>query len=90
MKVQRKGDWLAAKVGDDLLMMSAEKGNYIGLNAVGNRIWELIDQPCEVEKICAQLQTEFAVSPETCAREVQSFLKELEGQGAVAFVAASE
>ena len=33
MMVRKQGDWLAAKVGDELVMMSAEKGNYIGLSA---------------------------------------------------------
>ena len=39
MMIHRDGDWLAAKVGDELVMMSATKGNYIGLSAVGARIW---------------------------------------------------
>ena len=28
MMVRKQGDWLAAKVGDELVMMSAEKGNF--------------------------------------------------------------
>ena len=47
MMVRKQGDWLAAKVGDELVMMSAEKGNYIGLSEVGARIWELIEEPLE-------------------------------------------
>ena len=43
MMVRKQGDWLSAKVGDELVMMSAEKGNYIGLSEVGARIWELIE-----------------------------------------------
>jgi hypothetical protein len=90
MKVRKNGDWLAAKVGGDLVMMSAAEGNYIGLNEVGSRIWELIEEPREIDDVCAQLQVEFQVSREICFREVQNFLKELEGHGAVAFVAPSE
>lgn len=89
MKVQRKGDWLAARVGGELVMMSAHAGNYIGLNEVGGRIWELIDTPREIDDICTQLQSEFQVSRETCVAEVRKFLKELEGHGAVALVGTS-
>ena len=32
MKIERKGDWLSAQVGDELVMMSAESGAYLGLN----------------------------------------------------------
>jgi hypothetical protein len=35
MPVRKQGDWPAAEVGDELVMMSAEKGNYIGLSEVG-------------------------------------------------------
>ena len=61
MVVRKQGDWLAAKVGDELVMMSAEKGNYIGLSEVGARIWELIETPQEVDAVCAQLQNEYDV-----------------------------
>ncbi len=84
MVVRKQGDWLAAKVGDELVMMSAEKGNYIGLSEVGARIWELIETPQEVEAICVRLQEEFEVTPDTCRAEVESFLNELVQHGAVA------
>jgi hypothetical protein len=84
MVVRKQGDWLAAKVGDELVMMSAEKGNYIGLSEVGARIWELIEVPQEVDLICARLQEEYEVAPETCRAEAESFLNELVKHGAVA------
>jgi Coenzyme PQQ synthesis protein D (PqqD) len=84
MIVRRQGDWLSAKVGDELVMMSAEKGNYIGLNGVGARIWELIETPQEVGTVCAQLQDEFEVESATCRAEVETFLNELVTHGAIA------
>lgn len=85
MVVRKQGDWLAAKVGDELVMMSAEKGNYIGLSEVGARIWELIETPQDVDTICAKLQDEFEVAPDTCRAEVDGFLSELVKHGAIAF-----
>jgi hypothetical protein len=84
MVVRKQGDWLAAKVGDDLVMMSAEKGNYIGLSEIGARIWELIDRPQDIEAVCNQLQREYDVTPEICRAEVETFLKEMVKHGAVA------
>ena len=85
MMVRKQGDWLAAKVGDELVMMSAEKGNYIGLSEVGARIWELIETPQEVDALCARLQDEYDdVTPEVCRAEVESFLNELVKHGAIA------
>jgi hypothetical protein len=81
--VQRQGDWLSAKVGDELVMMSAAKGNYLGLTEVGARIWELIETPTSVDDVCARLQSEFDVAPAVCRAEVEAFLRELEAGGAV-------
>lgn len=81
--IHRNGDWLAAKVGDELVMMSAAKGNYIGLSAVGARIWELIETPCTVESLCAALVEEYDVDPATCRAEVESFLTTLGQHNAV-------
>ena len=77
MIIQRRGDWLSAKVGDELVMMSAERGEFVGLSEVGTRIWELIETPQELETLCNKLQEEFDVSAETCRTDVQAFLNEL-------------
>jgi hypothetical protein len=84
MIVRKQGDWLAAKVGDELVMMSAEKGNYIGLSEVGARIWELIETPQNVDLVCAQLLNEYDVAPDACRAEVERFLDELVKHGAIA------
>jgi hypothetical protein len=84
MTIQKKGDWLAAKVGDELVMMSAENGNFIGLSEVGARIWELLETSNEIDPICAQLQQDYDVTPEVCRAEVLSFFNELVEHGAVA------
>jgi hypothetical protein len=82
--VRKSGDWLAAKVGDELVMMSAAKGNYLGLSEVGARIWDLIETPREIDAICAQLESEYDVSSEICRSEVAAFLDELVKHGAIA------
>ena len=84
MIVRRKDGWLSAKVGNELVMMSAQKGDYIGLSEVGARIWELIETPQELQVVIAKLEQEYDVSPETCRAEVDTFLKELVTHGAVA------
>lgn len=84
MIVRKQGDWLAAKVGDELVMMSAEKGNYIGLSDVGARIWELIATPQPLDAVCSRLLEEYDVTPEACRAEVETFLNELSKQGAIA------
>jgi len=83
MMVHKQGDWLTAKVGEELMMMSAETGNYVGLTAVGARVWELIETPQDLGALCAKLQEEFDVSEETCRSDVEAFLNDLVKHGAI-------
>ena len=62
--VRRQGDWLSARVGDELVMMSAASRHYVGLSEVGARIWELIEQPRSLDEVCARLVEEYDVAPD--------------------------
>jgi Coenzyme PQQ synthesis protein D (PqqD) len=84
MIIQRQGDWLSAKVGEELVMMSAGSGTYLGLTEVGARIWELIETPQEMDALCSKLQEEFDVSTEACRTDVEAFLNDLVKHGAIA------
>jgi hypothetical protein len=84
MTVCKRGDWLCAKVGDELVMMSAETGDYVGLSEVGARIWELLETPQKKEVLYSKMQEEYEVSPETCCADIDAFLDELERHGAIA------
>lgn len=77
MSISKQGDWICAKVGDEIVMMSADEGKYIGLNDVGARIWELLDTPQSIDALCAVLVTEFEVAPEVCRPEVEGFIATL-------------
>lgn len=81
--IYRDGDWLAAKVGEEIVMMSATKGNYIGLSPVGARIWELLETPRSIESLCRALVDEYEVDAATCRTEVDSFIDTLSQHQAV-------
>lgn len=84
MMLRKSDGWLTAKVGSELVMMSTQKGSYIGLSEVGARVWELMETTPDFEAICAQLDREFDVAPEVCRAEVKAFVDDLVQQGAVA------
>jgi len=81
--VQRLDDWITAKVGDELVMMSMSSGKYLGLNDVGACIWEMIEAPISVDTLETRLLTEFEVEPEICAAELAAFIQMLVEQKAV-------
>jgi hypothetical protein len=81
-RVCRKGDWLAAKIGEDLVMMSVASGSYLGLNDVGARIWDLLESPCDIDMLCLRLEAEYDVAPAVCRAEIEAFVAELVRHGA--------
>lgn len=68
---------LSSDIGDDVVMMNIEKGEYYGLEAVAARIWALTEESISVGSLCERLGTEYHVSPEQCQQEVLAFLDEL-------------
>ncbi|OGK98072.1 MAG: hypothetical protein A3I14_02285 [Candidatus Rokubacteria bacterium RIFCSPLOWO2_02_FULL_73_56] len=54
-----------------------------GLNAVGSRVWELIDGRRSVADIVAAVVREFDVPPEAAGADVDAFVRELLARGLV-------
>ena len=74
---RRADGLLAAAVGDELLMMSVELGKYFNLNAIGARIWELLETVSTLDGLVAALVAEYDVAPDTARAEVARFLDAL-------------
>jgi hypothetical protein len=74
-KYNRNEQIIDGELDDNQVMMHIEKGKYFGLNPVGKRIWELIEQPRSFKEITAILLSEFNVSEEQCKQEVNEFLE---------------
>jgi hypothetical protein len=84
LKLSRQPNWVTAQAGDELVMMSTENDLYIGLTAIGARIWELIETPIDVDTLCARLIEEYDVDAATCRADVDRFVAELVHHGAAA------
>ncbi len=79
--IRRSGEWLTNDLGDALMMMNIDRGTYIGMNAVGARIWELIETPRDIGDLCDELVVEFEIDAATCRNDVEIFVEKLEQHG---------
>lgn len=53
-------DAIARKVGGELVIMHLATGTYFGLNAVGARVWQLLEEaPCSLATLCHAIAEEF-------------------------------
>jgi hypothetical protein len=83
-RLSRNDDILHAAVGtEEAVMMSVSAGRYYGVNAVGARIWELLETPVTVAQLCARLCEEFEVDAQTCEAQVLKFVNDLSDNGII-------
>ena len=75
--IARREGWVAARVGENLIMMHAESTYYLNLTGSGPRIWELLESPRTVSELCEILSREFDTVPDAVRNEVLAFLNQL-------------
>ena len=74
---------LSSTIEGQVVITHVEKGSYIGLEGVGNRIWDLLGEPVRVDEICDVLLEEYDVQPAQCREEVLAFIDKLESNGLI-------
>lgn len=72
--LQRNKDILSSSVNNETVMMDIETGQYIGLDPIATRIWELLEQPTNFSQLCETLTKEYEVSIEQCRNDVAQFI----------------
>lgn len=74
---------MSAPVDNEIVILNMKGNNYISLDPIGRRIWELIEAPVVVDQLCGLLGQEFAGTREQIVADVIPFLEELEREGLV-------
>lgn len=77
---------LVAKMAGETVILHKDSGEYFGLNAVGSRIWELLQPQSTLEGLVAALAEEFAADQSTIESDVRQLLAELVRAGLVRHV----
>jgi hypothetical protein len=74
---------VSCDLAGEAAILDIKSGIYYGLNAVGARIWNLIQEPQLVDAICATILEEYDVEPDRCARDILTLLQELLANGLI-------
>ena len=75
--VKRNNEVFANEIDGEAVMMNIQTGKYYGLDEIGSRIWELMEQKIQVKEIIEQLQKEYDVNEQQCKTDVLNLLNEL-------------
>jgi hypothetical protein len=82
-KIARAEGLMGTTVDEELVLLNMAHDNYVGLDAIGRRIWELLETPRRIDDLCRQLSEEFEGAPEDIQADVLAFLKELAAEDMV-------
>jgi hypothetical protein len=76
-------DQVSSDLGEEVAILDLKNGMYYGLDAVGARIWNLIQEPKAVNEIRDVLLDEYEVEPEHCERDLLTLLEKLVAENLV-------
>jgi hypothetical protein len=76
--------FVEAKIDDEVVALSIERGTCYGMNRVGSRIWNLLEKPIRISDLCAMLVAAYRVDPDVCEQQVLDLLEELRAEGLIA------
>jgi Coenzyme PQQ synthesis protein D (PqqD) len=74
--VAAKGQ-VSCELGDEAVILDVKAGIYYGLNPVGARIWDLIQEPRTVDQIRNAILQEYEIDLDSCERDLRALLEDL-------------
>jgi hypothetical protein len=74
---------VSSDVQGEVVILNFQSGVYYGLDAVGTRIWSLIQDSRRVSEIRDALVEEYDVEPERCECDLLALLQRLAGEGLI-------
>lgn len=83
LKVRLPEEILFQEVDGGTVLLNAVNGEYYGLNEIGTRIWERLQQGQSPAELVDSLLQEYEVSPELLGRDVGRFLEHLQTRGLI-------
>ena len=76
MVIVRNPEVCAAELDGEICLFEPVKAEYLNLNSTGSAIWNLLEEPTELDHLLEALQNRYDVDLDTCRRETEAFLGE--------------
>ncbi len=77
---------LTNNVGEEIVLLDLETGDYLGLNRVAATIWRLLETPVTLKELESALMAEYETDLQTCQHETHTFLRRIAGLGMLGFM----
>ena len=76
-------DAVFRELDGESIVLNLQTGTYFGLDEVGTRVWQLIEQYGALHAVRDALVAEFEVEPETAGRDLAQLVSDLADRGLV-------
>jgi Coenzyme PQQ synthesis protein D (PqqD) len=76
-------DQVSCDLSGEAAILNVKSGVYYGLDPVGARIWNLMQEPRAVVDIQNTITGEYDVEPDRCARDLMGLLEKLLAEGLI-------
>lgn len=74
---------ITRELSGETVLLNLESGVYYGLDVVGTRVWQLLQQGATIADVCAVLVEEFDVEHDVVREDVSRLVAELREKGIV-------
>jgi hypothetical protein len=81
--VVRTGGLMSTALDREVVILNPAGDNYVGLDEVGRRVWDLLATPNSIKDLCLQVMGEFHGDPREIEADILAFLSELAAEGLV-------
>jgi hypothetical protein len=76
-------DQICADVEGEIVLLNLNTGIYFGMNPLGTRIWELIQEPTSVSRVRDHILEEYDVEINRCQEDIINLLEKLKKAGLI-------
>lgn len=76
-------DQMASDVAGETVILGLTAGRYYGLDAVGARVWQLIQAPVTVSDVRNTIVAEYDVEPRRCEADLLGLLQKMMDAGLI-------
>jgi hypothetical protein len=83
MKIQLSPDALFQEIGGEAVILDLATSTYFGLDAVGARFWQLLQDDPDVPSACRHLLQEYEVEEAQLHADIERLLQQLANAGLV-------
>ena len=84
--IERVGSQVSCELDGETIILGLADGIYYGLDPVGTRIWEILQERKTLNEIRDILLEEFDVEADVCMRELKELLQDLLVKGLIEVV----